>query len=240
MKPGSPIVQKVTIEIFSDVLCVWAYGAQARFDQLQRDFGDKVQLRYRFIPLFAATRQRIVEGWKARGGDAGFNEHIREVVSSWEHVSVHPEIWLMNRPPSSSSVHLFLKAVQSLESQEVISREPDSGFENRTVFEELAWRIRCAFFVENQNISKRSVLSDIAIGLNLPLNKICELMDNGEAHAALHLDMQARDEYLVPGSPTLIFNEGRQRLYGNIGYRIIEANLHELLSDNQHGGASWC
>lgn len=29
-------------------------------------------------------------------------------------------------------------------------------------------------------------------------------------------------------SPTLIFNEGRQRLNGNVGYRVIEANIREL------------
>lgn len=30
-------------------------------------------------------------------------------------------------------------------------------------------------------------------------------------------------------SSTLIFNEGRQRLNGNVGYRVIEANIRELL-----------
>ena len=29
-------------------------------------------------------------------------------------------------------------------------------------------------------------------------------------------------------SPTFSFNEGRQRLSGNVGYRIIAANIREL------------
>jgi hypothetical protein len=43
----------------------------------------------------------------------------------------------------------------------------------------------------------------------------------------------------VTVSPTLIFNEGRQRLNGNVGYRVIEANIRELLH-NPSGELSWC
>ncbi len=45
----------VTIEYFSGVLCIWAYGAQARVDERKRNFGDQVELHNRFIPLFAAA-----------------------------------------------------------------------------------------------------------------------------------------------------------------------------------------
>ncbi len=45
----------------------------------------------------------------------------------------------------------------------------------------------------------------------------------------------------VQGSPTYVFNEGRQMLYGNVGYRIIEANVRELLSAPAAAGEpSWC
>ncbi len=33
--------QLVTVEYFNGVLCIWAYGAQARVDELKRDFGDQ-------------------------------------------------------------------------------------------------------------------------------------------------------------------------------------------------------
>ncbi len=233
-------MEKVTVEVFSDMLCVWAYGAQARIDQLKRNFADRIVLQYRFIPLFAATHKRISQGWRARGGYQGFNRHIREIVADWDHVTVHPQLWLENVPPSSNSAHLYAKAAQALSHDDEISPEPQAHLGGRTLFEELVWRIRCHFFEHNINISKMSELNKIADGLGLPTDRIAELISNGEAHAALHLDMEARDEYLVPGSPTLVLNEGRQRLYGNIGYRIIEANIQELLSNHQHGEASWC
>jgi predicted DsbA family dithiol-disulfide isomerase len=62
--------KQITIEYFTDVLCVWAYGAQIRLDQLKNDFGDRVQVVHRFLPLFAATAERIKREWEARGGRA--------------------------------------------------------------------------------------------------------------------------------------------------------------------------
>ena len=76
--------------------------------------------------------------------------------------------------------------------------------------------------------------------VDLPLPQVADLIESGEAHAALHIDFEAKDRYHVPGSPTLVLNEGRQRLYGNVGYRVIEANVHELLRDPRSGEASWC
>ena len=35
-------------------------------------------------------------------------------------------------------------------------------------------------------------------------------------------------------------NEGRQRLFGNVGYRVLEANVNELLRNDAAGVASWC
>jgi hypothetical protein len=44
----------------------------------------------------------------------------------------------------------------------------------------------------------------------------------------------------VKGSPTMILNQGRQKLFGNVGYRIIEANIQELLREPNPDQASWC
>jgi hypothetical protein len=35
-------------------------------------------------------------------------------------------------------------------------------------------------------------------------------------------------------------NDGRQKLYGNVGFRIIEANIQELLRAPVGDQASWC
>ena len=71
--------------------------------------------------------------------------------------------------------------------------------------------------------------NEVAEKLQLPLKNIHELIDSGKAFAALFQDDVAKNNYKVPGSPTLVLNEGRQMLYGNVGYRIIDANVRELL-----------
>jgi hypothetical protein len=89
------------ISYFSDVLCVWAYIAQARVDELLRDFGEQVQLEYHFIPVFGVVEQRIGNRWKDRGGYAGYSAHVAEVGSKFPHVQIHPNVWQENVPRSS-------------------------------------------------------------------------------------------------------------------------------------------
>ncbi len=35
-------------------------------------------------------------------------------------------------------------------------------------------------------------------------------------------------------------NHGRQKLFGNVGYRLLEANVEELLRGASPSEASWC
>lgn len=230
----------VHIEVFSDVLCIWAYGAQARLDQLRHTFGERVTLSHRFIPLFAAAHERIERGWRDRGGFAGFNRHLRSIAADWEHVSVHPELWLTTRPQSSTPAHLYIKAAQILEARGALPSKLSGDEAGRPPAEAFAWRIRRAFFAHGRDISRAEVLHSLAVESGLPAEDLERQVAEGRAHALLHLDTEARDRYLVPGSPTLVFNEGRQRLYGNVGYRIIEANIRELFRNTRYGEASWC
>ncbi len=102
----------VQITYFSDVLCVWAYAAQARVDAVKTKFGDAVSIEHRFCSVFGDTRQKITTAWKGRGEYDGFNAHLREVGERFPHITVHPDIWRKTRPSSSASAHLFLKAIE--------------------------------------------------------------------------------------------------------------------------------
>ena len=230
--------KKLTILHFSDVLCIWAYIAQIRIDELRNKFGTQIELKYHFMPVFGSTRYKFAEGWKNRGGFTGYNQHILKLVEQFEHIDVHPEIWINNIPQSSISCHLFLKSIQILEArgelEDVVSIDTENTPTERAVKE-----FRRSFFSDLVNIAELQAQIEIAEKLNLPVAKIIDQIETGAAYAELDQDLQIRDKYAVKGSPTLIFNEGRQSLYGNVGYSVIEANVHELL---HHGGsqASWC
>ena len=65
-------------------------------------------------------------------------------------------------------------------------------------------------------------------------------MDDGTAFAGLAGDYETADKMRIEGSPSFVLNEGRQKLYGNIGFRLIEANIKELLRAPHSEEASWC
>ncbi len=228
-----------TIMHFSDVLCVWAYLAQIRIDELNSQFGDKVHLDYHFIPIFGSVEEKLEKGWGHRGGIPAYAEHVQSVVSDFDHITVNHDAWTTTVPTSSSSVHLFLKAVQLLEKRGDLAESPPRNAANRTLLEQLTWDLRVAFFQEAIDISNHKAQLEIAEALNLPIAAIEAELDSGAAFAELNKDLVLRDTYHVAGSPTLVFNEGRQTLYGNVGYRVIEANIQELL-EHSDVRASWC
>jgi predicted DsbA family dithiol-disulfide isomerase len=129
--------------------------------------------------------------------------------------------------------------VQRLEASSVISARARDEYSSRSLFEECLWRTRCAFFRHGQDIGQLQTLLGVAESLDLPVDRVSELIQNGEAMAELFRDVALKDRLHIEGSPTYVLNEGRQKLYGNVGYRTIEANVRELMQDpGDH--ASWC
>lgn len=227
----------VRVSYFSDVLCIWAYATQARIDAVKEKFGDTVQFDYRFCSVFGNTALKITSTWRDKGKHAGFNAHLRSVAHQFSHIEVNPDIWLKTRPPTSASAHLFMTAVQQwLQEQE---RQGQSGTAT-SIFEKVMWAFRCAFFRDCRDIARWDVQCDLAEALGVDINAIEKHIHDGTAFAKLVTDYQDADKMRIEGSPSFVLNEGRQKLYGNVGFRIIEANLQELLRAPGGDQASWC
>ena len=228
----------IQITYVSDVLCVWAYVAEARLDELRKEFGSSVELDYRFIPIFGATRYRIGEGWKKRGGYAGFGEHVRAVAEGFPHVTIDERVWTEVAPTTCAMAHEML-CVRLLVDEGQVDAARRSEHRGRTLFEEAIWRVRAAFFEDARDISDRGVLFDVLDRVGLPTAKIEAKLASGEAVAEACRDIELRDQFKIEGSPTYYLNQGRQKLYGNVGYRVVSANLRELL-EQPGQQASWC
>lgn len=230
---------KLRIAYFSDILCVWAYISQIRMDELKRRLGARIAVSYHFIPLFGCTEHRVGVGWKDRGGYGGYGRHVQDVCGQFPHVRTNAGVWNDVIPKSSATAHHFLKAVELLQQEGIIAAASQERFDDRSLFEEAIWRVRAAFFRQAQDVSQLECLLEIAEQLELPRNDLLERMNNGKAMAAMCRDNELCGEYRVAGSPTYILNEGRQKLYGNVGYKIIEANVEEVLRRPEQQ-ASWC
>jgi len=220
-------VSPVKIQHFSDLLCVWAYVAQRRIDELVVSFGDAIELDYHHFSVFGSVRRKFERSWAQRGGAAGYRAHLAKVEAQFDHLQLHPKLWIERAPESSLSCHLFLAAIREAAPEQAPAA---------------AWRLREAFFCEARDISSRAEQLAVAEELGLDLAAIEAQLHSGRAHARMNEDLELAQGLDVRVSPTLVFNEGRQRLIGNVGYRVIEANVRELLhvhEDAEHE-ASWC
>ncbi len=225
----------IVIDYYTDILCVWAYFAQIKVDELKREFGSRIRLNCHFITLFGNNEARIGQGYED-GGFEGYSCHVRELGEHFPHVEIHPHIWTRNAPVSSMPVHLVLKAVQLLGDRGEL---PEARYQGRDVFGELTWHLRLAFFRDLQDIARQDVLHEQLRALDISVDAVEKEIASGRAWAALALDADEHRNRMIEGSPTWLMNEGRQRLYGNVGYRAIAANVQELL-ERDIDLPDWC
>jgi len=159
----------VKASYFSDVLCIWAYIAQARIDAIKEKFGDTVRLDHRFCSVFGNTAAKITSTWRGKGEYAGFNQHLRKVALQFPHIEVHPDIWLETRPPTSTSAHLFMTAVRQWQHE----RESEGQGESpASIFEKVVWAFRCAFFRDGRDIARWDVQCELAEALGVHIDAI--------------------------------------------------------------------
>lgn len=215
----------LTIDYYSDVLCVWAWIAQRRIDELNKQLGEKISLKYHYVDIFGDTANKMTTQWAERDGFSGFAKHVQHAAGQFEDAPTNTDIWSKVRPTTSANAHLYLKAVQ------LIHGEKPSI--------DMALSVRKAFFINAEDISDMAVLHALVKAQALDDEKIQRAIDSGQAMASLMSDYQLAKSQNIKGSPSYVMDHGRQTLYGNVGYRVLHANIEELLK-NPADEASWC
>ena len=216
---------KLVIDYYSDVLCVWAWIAQRRVDELIEQFGDQIELRYHYVDIFGSVEDKMSTQWADRGGMEGFAKHVHSAAADFEEAPVNSKVWYDVQPSTSANAHLVLKAVELSHGKE------------KSV--SCALQIRQAFFIEGVDISNIQVLKGLLGKSGISASNIDNQINNGTALAALMSDYQQAKQNGIKGSPSYVMDGGRQTLYGNVGYRVLHANIEELLR-HPADEASWC
>lgn len=217
--------QPIVIDYYTDILCVWAWIAQRRITELADQWGDRIRLAHHCVNVFGDTGSKMARQWGDRGGFDGFAEHVQSSAAGYDTAPVHPDLWRQVRPTTSATAHLLIKAT------EIACPGPAA--------ESLAAAIRRAFFVEARDVSQLDLLMEIAATEALNPDDLRAALRSGEAMAALLSDYSSIEAQGIKGSPSWVMNSGRQILYGNVGYRILHANVEELLRHPEQE-ASWC
>ena len=220
----------IKLQHYADILCIWAYVADARMGELEQQFGAELSVEWRQLSVFGNVPGKIQQNWGAKGGIAAYAAHVLGIAAQHPHLVVHERVWQDPTPRSSMPAHLYLCALRDAEQHDEVPQGTQLKF---------ARALRVAFFGRAADIGAESVLRALLEAENLPQDVVAARLADGRAHAALAEDLQLAKELDIRSSPTLLFNEGRQRLSGNVGYRIIEANIRELL-EHPSAGHSWC
>lgn len=222
-------MEPIRVMHFSDVLCIWAYISEARVDELLAQHPDQVELEHHFVHIFGRGAVGVAERWREKGGIEAYADHVLGVAARYGHIEVHPRVWRDNPPCSSLATHLYLRAIAA-------------STEDPNALRKALKALRRAFFVEAKSICNKQVLRGIADEVGVNPDEVGEKLDCGVAHEILARDIDLVRKYDVRTSPTLLFNEGRQRLIGNVSFRVIDANVSELLDDSHNDDAahSWC
>lgn len=215
----------LTIDYYSDILCVWAWIAQKRIDELEKAFAGRIEIRHRYMDVFGDVQGKMDRQWRERGGLQAFAEHVHHSASAYETAPVHPDLWHKVKPSTSANAHAYIRALALAMGEPAAKR--------------FALRLREAFFIEAIDISDMRALHRLAAAADLDPEPVHELLNSGDALAALLSDYRDAGERNLKGSPSYIMNDERQTLYGNVGYRVLSANVEELLRNVQHE-ASWC
>jgi len=70
------------VDYYTDVLCIRAWIAQHRIDEIEKKWGDKFRIKHHCVNVFGDTLGRIGEKWSNRRGYAGFAEHVEESAAT--------------------------------------------------------------------------------------------------------------------------------------------------------------
>lgn len=213
------------IYYYSDILCIWAWIAQLRIDELHRQLEDKIEIHHHFVDVFGDVQHKIDSSWCDRGGYPGYAAHVHTAAENFPELKIHPAVWHEVRPTSSANAHLVIKAC------ELAYDAATSHTAELT--------LRRAFFLDAMDISNLDRLFEILAAQALDPDRLEQRISNGTAMAALMTDYRSAQNAGVSGSPTYVLDGGRQVLFGNVSYRVINANIEELLR-NPTNEASWC
>ena len=215
----------VVIDYYSDVLCVWAWIAQRRIDELNEKLSNKIEIRYHYLDVFGDAANKIPKQWAERGGYAGFAKHVVDSAAPYPDAQINPNTWHKVRPTTSANAHLVLKAIE-------LSYGKEKSIE-------LALFIRQAFYIDGQDISQLPLLFLLLERAGIALEPVNKALNDGSAMALLMAEYQQARALSLKGSPSYIIDNGRQVLYGNVGYRVLLTNIEEHLKQPA-AEASWC
>jgi predicted DsbA family dithiol-disulfide isomerase len=175
-----------TIEMWSDLLCPFAYVGLLRLRRARSRLGLDVRIEHHTFPLelFNGPHPR-------RGTDT-------EAVGLGQ---IEPEagfrVWTAADDLYPHTVLLAAEAVHAASAQSLAAGE------------ELDLALRRAFWTESRSISHRQVILDVAAAIPpVDVDELTAALDDGRHRKQVMADFAVAGSDAIPASPTLLFADG--------------------------------
>lgn len=211
---------RLEFSYWSDPLCIWAFIAQSKLERILDEFGGRLVVDYRIVPVFGSVRWRFRDGPWAKEGLDGRVAATRRIAEHAGRTDVAGECWRRAAPSSSWVPAAAIKAVFAME--QVAECAPGSGAHYQR-------SLRERFFVLEENVAHREVQLAVAEALGIPRLALQRRLDDGSAFAAVWEDHIEKERLRIQGSPTYVFDGGRAMLYGNFDYCVLRSTVEEFL-----------
>lgn len=206
------MAQPITIDLYSDVHCPYAYVTVFRLRKLRDQYAGTLQIAYKSLALEYVNKQPTPKPILDNETPILMLEEPDIPYQPWHH------------PVSEWPVTMWpaFEAIKCAERQGVAAAA------------ELDWAIRQAFFAESRCISMRHVLFDLADESGLDMRRFAEDYDSGVTKRVVLQEAQAGWEQLrVPGSPTFVLPNGEQHHNPGLPKVTLDPKQHFRVSGVQ-------
>lgn len=194
----------VTIAMYADLACPYAYVSAYRLRKLREEYRGIVFIEHKSLPLEYINREPTPK--------ALLESELPYLMREEPGIPYQP--W--QRPESEWPVTMWpaFEAVKCAQRQSLM------------LADDLDWAIRVAFFAESRCISLRHVLLELAQEVGLDMKRFADDFDRGVTKYQVFQEAQEGWEHLrVEGSPTFVLPSGKQ---------ISNVGLPEVSVDADH------
>mgnify|MGYP003411458453 CR=1 FL=1 len=149
---------KLSFSHWTDPLCIWAFVAQDQLDRLLAEHAPRLVVDSRVVPIFGSIAWRFTHGPWSSGGVEARVRATAEIAHAHGHPEVDGSCWRGDCPSSSWAPGAAIKAVAALE---------HAGHAEPGTTGHYQHALRKLFFVEGQNIARRSKQLEAAEALGI-------------------------------------------------------------------------
>ena len=195
------------ITVYYDYLCPWCYVAAVRLQKIKEEYGDRVAITWKGLPL---SMGRVQQG----SVTSSYINDVRARVCQ-EEGSISCGVWPVSGPLPSSSLPALVAS-------------KCARFQGEEAFERYHMALFRAYLEECRDISNREVLISLAWEVGLSVEPFRHNLDSGEHEKVVLEEYEEAKALPFSGLPTVIF-EGGFPIEGALPIEIYRRAIERLI-----------